>query len=171
MFADRKFTDRDIRDNPSLIYIAEEYLRGYTGDFEYLVACQEFLSDNGRIPASLARPVLNCMRNDPYALQKLSQIHKQPIAAQEEYVRPAQMYLKSKLKHKYALSQAKNASVAHMIRHDGRPVVLYYPYVQKFQVITRLWCGKTLARKAKHTDDNEGRKVCSACQTNEAIFG
>lgn len=178
MYVSRKFTDRDIRDNPVLVGVAEDYLRSYTGDFDFLVACGNVLHNNGSLPAPLARAVLNCMRQDPFAQDKLPKL-TQPDRPRKPYTIPAfadfdtrrtRITLRSKFKHDYVLSQAKNATVAHMIRH-GAGGVIYYPYVGKFSIDVRLWCGKTLSKSVKHTNDPEDRKICVACWTNKHTFG
>lgn len=61
-----RYTDRDVREDASLLPLAEDYLRGYTGDFAFLVDLRQALVSHGR-PLTVAnvRGVLNCMRNDP----------------------------------------------------------------------------------------------------------
>jgi len=71
MYEDRKYTDRDIRDNPKLISLAEGYLLDYTGEFDYLLGCRELVEGGERLPIPLARGVLNCMRLDPKGFQVL----------------------------------------------------------------------------------------------------
>lgn len=61
-----RYTDRDVREDGSLVDLAQDYLRRYTGEFAFLVDLQEALVTRGR-PLTVAnvRGVLNCMRNDP----------------------------------------------------------------------------------------------------------
>lgn len=64
MTAERKYTDRDVRENPELKEIALRYLNVYGGDFEPLVNAQGMLAAGGELPTNIIRVVLNCMRHD-----------------------------------------------------------------------------------------------------------
>lgn len=67
MTAERKYTDRDVRENPSLRELAENYLCDYGGDFEPLVDAQFALMNlpfGEQLPTNTVRVVLNCMRHD-----------------------------------------------------------------------------------------------------------
>lgn len=61
---ERKFTDRDVREDPWLASLARDYALRYTGEFEFMVAARELAAvDN--MPVAVVRGVLNCMRADP----------------------------------------------------------------------------------------------------------
>ncbi|HEY6021865.1 MAG TPA: hypothetical protein VIY48_18975 [Candidatus Paceibacterota bacterium] len=64
MTAERKYTDRDVRENPELEKIALNYLKVYGGDFEPLVNAQGLLAAGHDLPTNIIRVVLNCMRHD-----------------------------------------------------------------------------------------------------------
>lgn len=64
MVAERKYTDRDVRENPSLRRIAVDYLMDYGGDFEPLVDAIDMLKSGAQLPTNVIRVVLNCMRHD-----------------------------------------------------------------------------------------------------------
>lgn len=61
---DIPYTDRNVREDPTLMQWAYEYLRTYGGSFEPLVNAQELLAAEGGLPSHLVRTVLNCMRHD-----------------------------------------------------------------------------------------------------------
>lgn len=64
MVAERKYTDRDVRENESLRDLAINYVLGYGGDFEPLVNAVDMLKEEGDLPTNIIRVVLNCMRHD-----------------------------------------------------------------------------------------------------------
>lgn len=64
MTAERKYTDRDVRENITLRAIAENYVVDYGGDFEPLVNAVKMMEEGERLPTNVIRVVLNCMRND-----------------------------------------------------------------------------------------------------------
>lgn len=66
MSSERKYTDRDVRDNlTEAIETVTDYLESYTGEFEYLVDCKMRLAHGMTLSVGMMRGVLNCMRNDP----------------------------------------------------------------------------------------------------------
>lgn len=64
---DRRYSDRDVRDNPDLLEVALDYLDGYTGEFDFLLGMQMRVSQGLSLSTGMVRGVLNCMRNDPRA--------------------------------------------------------------------------------------------------------
>lgn len=60
----QKYTDRDVREDESLSKIAEEYVRGYGGDFEPLVDARHMLDDGDELSTVVVRKILNSMRHD-----------------------------------------------------------------------------------------------------------
>ena len=58
------YTDRDVREDPTLIHWAVEYLSKYGGSFEPLVNAQQLLGSGKDLPTNIVRVVLNCMRHD-----------------------------------------------------------------------------------------------------------
>lgn len=65
MSAERKYTDRDVRENDALVEAAVEFLENYHGEFEFLIDCKMRLSAGGDLSVGMIRGVLNCMRADP----------------------------------------------------------------------------------------------------------
>lgn len=65
MSADRKYNDRDVRDNPDLRLVAIDYLEQYTGEFDYLIEMKQRLALDMELTDPMVRGVLNCMRHDP----------------------------------------------------------------------------------------------------------
>jgi hypothetical protein len=61
---DYAYTDRHVREYPTLKNLAEEYVRTYGGDFDPLVGARIFFEANGYLTTGMARMVLNCMRHD-----------------------------------------------------------------------------------------------------------
>lgn len=88
----RKFTDRDVRENPALSGLVYSYLSAYQGEFEPLVDAQIQMS-RGPLTVPVVRKVLNCMRADErYVFPPLLPSVRQPERAQSNVVpiRPAQ---------------------------------------------------------------------------------
>lgn len=61
---EQKYTDRHVREDPSLRDIAEGYVILYGGDFEPLLNAKRELRYHGRLSTRTTRVVLNCMRYD-----------------------------------------------------------------------------------------------------------
>lgn len=59
-----RFTDRDVREDPSLRTLAEGYVAGYGGDYAPLLDAKREQARDGRLSTRTARVVLNCMRYD-----------------------------------------------------------------------------------------------------------
>lgn len=66
-----RYTDRDVRDDPSLVDLAVAYVMNYTGEFEPLVDAKEYLEEEGELTIALTRKVLNCMRHDANVMSRL----------------------------------------------------------------------------------------------------
>lgn len=62
---DLRYSDRDVRDNPGVLSRVVEYLKAYTGEFDYLVDCKRRVENGDDLSVGMIRGVLNCMRNDP----------------------------------------------------------------------------------------------------------
>ncbi len=62
---ERKYTDRDVRENPTFVDMVEEYLDRYTGDFEFLIDNKMRVARGMDLTTPQVRGVLNCMRHDP----------------------------------------------------------------------------------------------------------
>lgn len=62
---DRRYNDRDVRDNPGYLEHVLDYLEGYTGEFDFLVDMKMRAAAEYDLTTGMVRGVLNCMRNDP----------------------------------------------------------------------------------------------------------
>lgn len=62
-----KYTDRDVREDSSLVEMALAYLRTYEGEFQFLVDCKMRLATETPFTPGMVRGILNCMRVDPRA--------------------------------------------------------------------------------------------------------
>jgi hypothetical protein len=60
---DIRYTDRDVRENRVLHTIAEEFAKGYGGEFDPLVRAHNMMEMDGGLTVAMARTVLNCMRH------------------------------------------------------------------------------------------------------------
>lgn len=58
------YTDRNVREDPRLRRIAEEYVYKYGGSFDPLVDAQKYFYEHGELTVAIVRKVLNCMRSD-----------------------------------------------------------------------------------------------------------
>lgn len=65
MSADRKYTDRDVRENQSFYLTVIDYLENYEGEFDYLVDMKMRVAMDRDLTVPMVRGVLNCMRHDP----------------------------------------------------------------------------------------------------------
>lgn len=61
---ERRFTEEDIRRDPTLMQIACNYARSYVGEFTPMVNAYNLLATAGTLPIAIAKTVLNCMRHD-----------------------------------------------------------------------------------------------------------
>lgn len=61
----RKYTDRDVRENPDMRLAVTQYLEEYEGEFEFLIDMKMRLASNYDMTVGMVRGVLNCMRHDP----------------------------------------------------------------------------------------------------------
>lgn len=61
-----KYTDRDVREDPRLTELAITYLNETGSTFDPIVRAQRVLAEEGALPISAIRTVLNCMRQDFY---------------------------------------------------------------------------------------------------------
>lgn len=61
-----KYTDRDVREDPRLTELAIKYLQETGSTFDPIVRAQRILAEEGALPITAIRTVLNCMRQDFY---------------------------------------------------------------------------------------------------------
>lgn len=61
----QRYNDLDLQIDPTLIAFAIEYAKGYVGDWDVMIAARSRVIQEGSLPLSVARTVLNCARADP----------------------------------------------------------------------------------------------------------
>jgi hypothetical protein len=133
---DYRFTDRDLRENPSLVGLAITFLQAYGGDYDYLRYAQDFLRTNGDLTTAIARGVINCMRHDPQWATRLLRPSLVPVSQSRPMLRivdrhyherPPQILLKAVWHMRYIQSSWPTAFLAHYLDHN-RSTLLYFPY-------------------------------------------
>jgi hypothetical protein len=62
---ERKYTDRDVRENPDFHLTVIHYLNDYEGEFDFLVDCKMRVAMERELTVGMVRGILNCMRHDP----------------------------------------------------------------------------------------------------------
>jgi hypothetical protein len=62
---ERKYTDRDVRENPDMQLAVIQYLEQYEGEFEFLIDMKMRIASDYDLTVGMVRGVLNCMRHDP----------------------------------------------------------------------------------------------------------
>jgi hypothetical protein len=60
-----RYTDRDVRENGELVELAEQYVDGYNGDFQYLIDMKMRVHSGLQLTTPMVKGILNCMRADP----------------------------------------------------------------------------------------------------------
>lgn len=136
---DRRYSDRDIEDDPYLTTWAEAYAAQYTGDYAPMVeACREFRQQHGLSPRT-ARIVLNIARNDsrvrdrlpvpaapkeivlperdgstPTPRPRVTQPPRRPIAVVSEPSTPVRIWLGARIVSPYMTGIGKSAKLIHL---------------------------------------------------------
>lgn len=149
---DRKYTDTDVRKDPTLAPIALRYLSEYNGDFEPLVSARALMMAGGRLRNVMIRTVLNCMRHDPSVVNlpvpvwktfDASRPRRDPVPPatdpdedwsgldeEEEFVPPPSTYkpvqLPLKWKVQFGVSNSVQAKLIHILDQD-RSSLTWYP--------------------------------------------
>ena len=71
-----RFTIGDVTAQPVLVTAAAEFIKGYRGDFEFLVRMKEVFQMSGRFTDGQTKGVLNCMVYDPEGMRHLHNISR-----------------------------------------------------------------------------------------------
>jgi len=168
-------TDRMVRERHSLKRCAEEFLRSYGGDFEFLTGAKSFLEIRGPLPVAMTRGVLNCMRSDPQGQHMLKgfreELPPRPRLEVVERRRPAWINLPSEWHYDFVYSTAKTAQVVHYLDRK-RSAVRWYPHTGQFELRLFSHC-KPLYKRLYHEAGEpsylfashviEGRRMCPLC--------
>lgn len=175
MEADRKFNDRDVRDNPKCMGdIAEAYLHQYTGDFEFLLDMQTRVRRGQVLQYGHVRAVLNCMRMDPRVdlpveakphLYLVTEKPRKMIFESYKPVRRTHWVIKCQFKFECAISTHKQARVVHFI-DPIRSKATYYRELHKIGFNIYYQCGTHPAgmyfdgnMKVELLDHEDGQKL------------
>jgi hypothetical protein len=171
-----KFTDQDVRRDPTLHDIAIEFLKLYRGDFDFLRGAQQDLAEGHPLAPGVIRGILNCMRADPDGSRLLPksptgrfaavdysylQRRRQPKLRKVQLYRPAWIDVEATFKVSYYMSTAKTAYVAHLLDRE-RSIVRWYPHSGKLEVKARPVCSSNV--KGVMCAHNDNRKICRQCQ-------
>lgn len=174
--SDTKFTDRHVREYPDLRRVALDYLRGYRGEFEPLVAAREldgYSDDN--YPTGVIRMVLNVMRTDPRAVGLLPTLladpqQNEPLRLAPRREKPAQQErarhpfdLKVQWKLPYIAASHKQATAYHLF-DAVKSSVRYWPAVQEYRVDLRPVCGAALRTGVALAEPPADRHECRQCR-------
>lgn len=181
MIADRRFTDRHVREDEELVDIAFAYARDYKGDWDVMQSAHDLAAEEGTLPVPIARMVLNVMRADPAAQHLVPK--GRPKIAEDDVIELADYRKRNGGKNKmpqepknkfpfivstrwnvrYALSTHKLAQVAHIIRDkppidrrgiwDNYTFVRYVPRTKAYEVKIHAWCSKNWFSWMYRTDD------------------
>lgn len=75
----RKFTIGDVTSSPTLKQAALNFIRGYRGDFEFLVRMKEVEAMVHTFTDGQTKAVLNCMQFDPQGLRYINQAEETEV--------------------------------------------------------------------------------------------
>lgn len=179
-----KFTDQHVRSHPELRTIAADYLRGYTGEFDPIIAAKELLTgDDKDLPLPIVRLVLNVMRIDPRACHLVPDlvptrgVHTEESVEQafvrakaerapKQKYRPTYIDLKVKWNKEFIAATTKNATAYHLLSPQ-HSTLRYWPYVGKYRMDMRTWCGQRLSTGVALDEPPQGRHACRQCGINK----
>ena len=166
---DRRYTDRDVKNDERLYQIALEYLGSYSGTFQVLIDMKRAYITGHRLNVVQIRTILNCMLADPFVVNMpvpeirpfdasavMLTNYRGSFGADEEDAqprRPLMMMLRSRIKVDFSTSMNKTAYKIHQVDHRKTPVV-YRPLAperseprgwSKFHVDVHHECGTHLS--------------------------
>jgi hypothetical protein len=144
-FDDRKYTERQVRQDDRLVPAALDYVNNYTGDYEFILMARELLRSEGKLSVNTVKGILNCMRGDPEGYRLLPkdgegrlalERHPEPQEVTRDMFRskgrrlhvveapkekPRRAYiddLRQTFHGEYLLSMHRTAQVAHYLDHQ-----------------------------------------------------
>lgn len=175
---DMRYTDRDVRENPSLVGMVTDYLERYQGEFQFLLDAKIRSAAGRPLGVAMVRGVLNCMRNDarllfelpapqfpvPIRSARLHIVHDEP----EEPYRPPRVDVRVIVRADYWYTTNRMARWFHLIDHErSRGIWWRYPNEIRWEI--RALCGKELraTRESHLTSDYANlprhQHLCSTC--------
>lgn len=177
MQQDYRYTDRDVRENPELMEAALQFVSGYGGDFEFLVAARQSAAEAGSLPVPFARGVLNCMRTDISGISLLRVTNarialrepEQEIEPFSPHVRQHQprypVDLKVRWRLPYIMSTHPKAELVHILSSE-RSSIRYWPARDEYQWMPKAYCSHHFWYTTKYLLTREvpgGRRLCARC--------
>lgn len=178
-----KYDDRHVRDDPSLVTVAEGYVQRYTGDFLLLRELREQLLGGRPLTVAQVRATLNCMRSDPRAGQLPVPARPEgarilrfpgPHTPEDDCVdcsprrRPAQVRLTVTWNRTLGTSTHVRAEVIHKVDRQ-RSRITYFPHMtherfeNRFQMSVYWMCGASATR--------ETTQLITAEESRELVVG
>lgn len=155
---EQAYTDRDVRESPSLKEVAEKYVLEYKGSFHPILDCKERMAKGLDLEVAHIRLVLNTMRADP-RVELLPQVERTDNVVpfiprqrarglfdvdDEEYgtsrrTRRAYFDIPTKVKYPYAMSMHKRSEVIHEVDLE-RSALRYFTGSGEFELQLRYQC-------------------------------
>lgn len=176
---DLRYTDRDVRENPLLVPLVEQYLTQYEGEFAFLRDAKIRTAAGIGLNVAMVRGVLNCMRNDTRILFELPtprfsvDLPKparrlQVVPDEPETHRPFKLDCKIRVKFDYWYTTNRMAKWFHLIDHErSRAIWWRNPNEIRWEIYAL--CGKELqATREYHLTSNYSelpthQHLCSGC--------
>jgi hypothetical protein len=164
--SDMRYTDADVRNDPRLLALAEDYAFNYQGDFSPVVNAKALLQADDQLPIGVARMVLNTMRCDA----RVANTMPSPTPAPPRRIEPKLPKLKIRYpfdlathwKCKYYYSVHPRAQVVHLLNTE-RSRIRYWPMSQQYKVSTWAVCGAVIHVLEMSNEYPEGRRMCRTC--------
>lgn len=177
---DLRYTDRDVRENPLLVPLVEQYLTQYEGEFAFLRDAKIRSAAGLPLGVGMVRGVLNCMRNDTRILFELPtprfsielpkterRLRVVPDDPEKPY-RPFRVDCRIRVKFDYWYTTNRMAKWFHLIDHErSQASWLRHPNEIRWEI--RALCGKELSptREYHLTSDYAElpthQHLCSGC--------
>jgi hypothetical protein len=172
---DRRYTDRDVREDPRLVQMVQDFLREYAGDFEFLIKAKGYYTAGFDMPTATIRGVLNCMRYDPAWAMLLPEPRNVPPThlpvtqslRAVDVRRPAFVVLRTTFKKPYVMSTFTTAQVVHLL-DNAKSELRWLPHVEEYRCWLLGICGTAvrtdLARMMDAEEVPTERRLCKGCQ-------
>lgn len=179
---DLKYTDRDVRENPLLITLVEQYLTQYEGEFAFLRDAKIRSLAGIGLNVAMVRGVLNCMRNDTRIMFDLPtprfsvelpkperRLRVVPDDDEdEEPYRPFKIECKARVQYDYWFTRNRSAKWFHLIDHE-RSRAWWWRHPNEIKWEIRAMCGKELRATREYRLTNhysllpKDQGLCPAC--------
>lgn len=165
---EQAYTDRDVRESPSLKEVAEKYVLEYKGSFHPILDCKERMAKGLDLEVAHIRLVLNTMRADP-RVELLPQVERTDnvvpfIPRQRRSIefdfediselpnfgtrRRAYFDIPTRIKYPYAMSMHKRSEVIHEVDLE-RSTFRYFTGSEEFQLNLHYQCRSEYLKRIK----------------------